>query len=135
MLKIGIDLHGVIDSNVYKFKSFILACKDVGMTVYIISGPNVEFIKKELQDHKIIRGPHYDGVFSVVDHIEEKGCKIYNSRPAGCRLYPLLFDEISGKAVIDDFCPHGCEFQYNDEEIKKLSFHEWGQPENEFVLK
>ena len=77
MLKIGIDLHGVIDSNVYKFKSFILACKDVGMTVYIISGPNVEFIKKELQDHKIVRGPHYDGVFSVVDHIQEKGCEMW----------------------------------------------------------
>jgi Fe-S-cluster containining protein len=52
--------------------------------------------------------------------LEDKGCKIYNSRPAGCRLYPLIFDESSGKTVLDDFCPYGCEFQYNKEEITKL---------------
>ncbi len=32
-------------------------------------------------------------------------CKIYEHRPIGCRIYPVIFDIESGKAVIDDLCP------------------------------
>lgn len=33
-------------------------------------------------------------------------CSIYNSRPVGCRLYPVIYHVDNKKAVIDDFCPH-----------------------------
>lgn len=45
-------------------------------------------------------------------------CSIYNSRPAGCRLYPLIMDLDTGEAILHDFCPYTDEFVFtgNDEE-------------------
>ena len=37
-------------------------------------------------------------------------CTIYSSRPAGCRLYPIAFDEGLGHAVLDALCPFSAEF-------------------------
>lgn len=37
-------------------------------------------------------------------------CSIYEVRPEGCRLYPLVWDRDSGKVVRDDFCPYSKEF-------------------------
>jgi len=37
-------------------------------------------------------------------------CTIYSSRPAGCRLYPVVFDENIGAASIDILCPYSTEF-------------------------
>jgi len=33
-------------------------------------------------------------------------CSIYDSRPVGCRLYPVIYHVDGKKAVIDHFCPH-----------------------------
>lgn len=38
-------------------------------------------------------------------------CTIYNHRPEGCRLYPVVFHEATGEAVLDSYCPHHGEFQ------------------------
>ena len=38
-------------------------------------------------------------------------CTIYNYRPEGCRLYPVIFHESMGEAVLDSYCPHHGEFQ------------------------
>jgi len=38
-------------------------------------------------------------------------CTIYNYRPEGCRLYPAIFDENNGRAVLDGYCPHHKKFQ------------------------
>jgi hypothetical protein len=77
MIKLGIDLHGVIDSDVYKFKNYLLASRDIGTIVYIISGPHVEFIKKELSEYRIWDDQHYNEVFSVVDHLREMGVPMW----------------------------------------------------------
>ncbi|MBI2078264.1 MAG: YkgJ family cysteine cluster protein [Euryarchaeota archaeon] len=37
-------------------------------------------------------------------------CGIYDHRPAGCRLYPLVWDRDSGDVTLDDFCPFHDEF-------------------------
>jgi len=37
-------------------------------------------------------------------------CGVYDLRPDGCRLYPLVLDIGSGRVVLDDFCPHRIEF-------------------------
>lgn len=39
-----------------------------------------------------------------------KKCVIYSSRPLGCRLYPVIFDEVLKHPVLDDFCPHNKKF-------------------------
>jgi len=34
----------------------------------------------------------------------ERKCKIYKSRPLGCRIFPVIFSEEEG-IVVDDICP------------------------------
>jgi len=38
-------------------------------------------------------------------------CTIYNYRPEGCRLYPVIFHEATGEVVLDSYCPHHEKFQ------------------------
>jgi hypothetical protein len=33
-------------------------------------------------------------------------CSIYEYRPLGCQLYPVIFDEEQYCAIMDDFCPN-----------------------------
>jgi len=43
-------------------------------------------------------------------------CKIYNNRPIGCRLYPLVYDPWSDNVVIDDLCPKSSSLKLSDAE-------------------
>ncbi|MEM0053046.1 MAG: YkgJ family cysteine cluster protein [Nitrososphaeria archaeon] len=35
----------------------------------------------------------------------KKECKIYENRPRGCILYPIIYDPIKKDVIIDSFCP------------------------------
>ncbi len=37
--------------------------------------------------------------------LKEGKCSIYDSRPLGCKLYPVVWDVERRKAVVHDFCP------------------------------
>jgi Fe-S-cluster containining protein len=37
-------------------------------------------------------------------------CTVYEHRPDGCRLYPLVWDRDTNRVVRDDFCPWNREF-------------------------
>ncbi len=39
----------------------------------------------------------------VFYNVENKHCKVYHSRPLGCRLYPVVYDEEKG-IVVDEVC-------------------------------
>lgn len=38
-------------------------------------------------------------------NIYSKNCKIYNYRPQGCRIYPLIYDFQTEKCMLDKDCP------------------------------
>lgn len=38
-------------------------------------------------------------------------CRIYDGRPEGCRLYPIVYDETGGLEVPDRDCPHREKFR------------------------
>ena len=38
-------------------------------------------------------------------------CTIYNCRPEGCQIYPVVFSDDVGEAVLDSYCPHHGKFQ------------------------
>ncbi len=40
-------------------------------------------------------------------------CQIYDIRPAGCRVYPLVLDLNLECVVWHEFCPHRNEFEYD----------------------
>jgi Fe-S-cluster containining protein len=50
----------------------------------------------------------------------EESCRIYPNRPEGCRIYPLLYDETSGRAILDHLCPYTREFRVMKGDLKTL---------------
>ncbi|MBN1455615.1 MAG: YkgJ family cysteine cluster protein [Methanomicrobia archaeon] len=52
--------------------------------------------------------------------LSEVGCTIYPDRPAGCQLYPLIWDKDCGHAVRDHLCPHADEFAVTKTDITNL---------------
>lgn len=52
--------------------------------------------------------------------LTKEGCGIYDFRPEGCRLYPLVYDEDSGKPVLDELCPYREEFDIKKSDFERL---------------
>ena len=50
-----------------------------------------------------------------------KKCTIYSSRPAGCKLYPIIFDEDLNHPVKDGLCPYRDEFDLSLKAKRELS--------------
>ncbi len=44
---------------------------------------------------------------------EDNKCRIYENRPLGCRIYPVVLD-LNGKAIVDDLCPKRDEIRSED---------------------
>lgn len=70
--RLGIDLHGVIDTDVSKFKWILRLIVLQGKMIHIVSGPPAEEIKAELDGYGFKEGFHYCQIHSVVDHLKEK---------------------------------------------------------------
>jgi hypothetical protein len=47
-------------------------------------------------------------------------CTIYENRPIGCKLYPVIFDKDKSCAVFDMDCPHRNCFEMSDSIINEL---------------
>ena len=52
--------------------------------------------------------------------LEDVRCRIYESRPEGCRIYPLIYDTDSHKFIYDTVCPHNTEFKATREDKDRL---------------
>jgi hypothetical protein len=50
-----------------------------------------------------------------------KICLIYENRPEGCVLYPLIFDKLKNSAIVDEECPYQDRFRFNKKSINQLS--------------
>jgi Fe-S-cluster containining protein len=48
----------------------------------------------------VLKNAHHRCVFH-----DGARCTIYEARPKGCRLYPVVFAEYSGRATMDHLCP------------------------------
>ncbi len=84
-----------------------------------ISGLGYEesFFAAKSQGFKILRNSKAG---RCVFH-DGKQCTIYESRPKGCELYPIIFDEDSMTAVKDDLCPFREEFRLSPNAKRELS--------------
>jgi len=49
-----------------------------------------------------------------------KVCIIYDNKPEGCILYPLIFDRENKSAVVDEDCPYENCFRFSKKDIKRL---------------
>jgi len=79
-IKIGVDLHGVIDDNVDLFKiiSAMLLFGDLGnVEIYVISGPPKNEVLEELNKLRIYQGVHYTNIYTIVDFLKEQDVKMW----------------------------------------------------------
>ncbi len=47
-------------------------------------------------------------------------CTIYDARPQGCRLYPIIHNRTLGGAICDDACPRHTDFPLTPETRRQL---------------
>ena len=47
-------------------------------------------------------------------------CSIYDHRPEGCRMYPVIFDKDNNCAILDKECPYRTKFLITQSLRKKL---------------
>jgi len=52
--------------------------------------------------------------------LKEGRCSIYEDRPEGCRIYPLIYDSDSRKFITDELCPHRSEFKVEEGDKDRL---------------
>jgi Fe-S-cluster containining protein len=65
--------------------------------------PNVRELKSVGPRCYFLEGPGPSGPF---------WCSLYPDHPAGCKLFPLIYDPVKKKAVLDKkYCPHWKAFQ------------------------
>ena len=75
--KIGVDLHGVIDSSPNVIKELLRMLRMMGIEVVIISGPPLPMIQKQLKEMGFDLEKHYDKVYSIVNYLNSTGCKMW----------------------------------------------------------
>lgn len=126
-MKIGIDLHGVIDSDPGFFKDILGFMSTNGVEVYIVSGPPVADIIVELEKLGIEKETHYKNVYSVVDFLKESGVKMWQDDRD--RWWTNDNDWWDSKAKICD--KHSLESMLDDKEMYEPAFKDI---ETEFIL-
>ncbi len=88
-IKIGLDIHGVVDSNLIFFKTLTKLLVDNGHEVHIITGARIEKELPFLKKNSI----SYTHLFSITDHHIEKGTKIIWDEKNDPHLETYLWDK------------------------------------------
>ena len=74
----------------------------------------IESLGHKREDFSVLDETNVPQLVNDGDHCVFLGstgkCTIYEHRPEGCRLYPLVWDRDAKKVVRDDFCPYNQEF-------------------------
>ncbi len=55
--------------------------------------------------------------YCVFYDLEKRQCSVYNDKPAGCGVYPVILDEETG-VIIDDICPEKSTITSEEKEAK-----------------
>lgn len=60
---------------------------------------------------------NYDGrcIFN-----DGKQCLIYENRPEGCKIYPIIYDEDKNCVTLDEDCPHRVEFKISEIDLRMV---------------
>ena len=114
-LKIGLDIHGVIDQYPEKFKQLAYALAKDGAEVHVITGLKRDHEAEQLLEEAGIRYSHY---FSIVDYLEGKGELIewQNGLPYA--------DEQKWNNAKSEYCElEGIDFMFDDSPTYLKSFN------------
>ena len=109
MLKIGIDIHGVLDSNKF-FSTMAKLMVSEGHGVHIITGTSTELALKDLSDIYVFEGIHYTHLYSITDDLISRG--IPNEWKDGNN--PLFPYEEWDKAKAEYCTKYGIDIHFDD---------------------
>lgn len=118
MLRLGLDLHGVVDAYPQKFALLGEAVRNSGGSVYIITGASQELAMKQISDLKIGH-EFYDIILSITDHLKSRGIPFIQNDDGGIRVDDEIWDKVKSEMVkelkidlhIDDSPVYGKYFE------------------------
>lgn len=96
-MKVGLDVHGVIEEHPVFFRNFCAALVKGGAEVHIITGKERHKVTEELESHGLICGEHYTHFFSITDHHKELGTPIRWDKKGNPWMDPLLWIRTKGE--------------------------------------
>jgi len=67
---IGFDIHGVLDTHTEQIVKMTKGLRQLGIEIMVITGPEEEQAKAELDRLGLQLGVHYDSIVSVVDWLQ-----------------------------------------------------------------
>ena len=105
-----------------KINRCVHCCIETRMPLSLLDMNRISKIGYRLEDFAIRteEGWRLKNQFGRCIFLAEGGCEIYPHRPEGCRLYPLAYDENSGKIVLDSICPYRYGFNVEKGDIQRL---------------
>ena len=71
-IRIGVDLHGVIDRNIKLFKRMAYMRHFSNIKIYVISGPPTSDVEQQLESIGIHKDIHYDHIATIVDFLRSQ---------------------------------------------------------------
>jgi hypothetical protein len=107
MIKIGLDIHGVIDENPRFFSELTKSLIKSGHEVHIITGPSISIgIEEDLKKMDI----SYTNLFSIIDYHKAKGTPMSKDSMGRIFMDDYLWDRTKG-----DYCKkHEIDFHFDD---------------------
>jgi len=94
-LKVGIDIHGVIDRYPNEFAEFCEQAIDHGHEIHIVTGRESEIVAPKLSRFCI----PYTHLFSIVDYHRENGTKMWNDDARGAGWWMEREDWVKSKGL------------------------------------
>jgi Fe-S-cluster containining protein len=82
----------------------IVSLNDINLILENIKNISVDdFISKNHEGFFQLKNKNGRCVFF---NSSKKECRIYNYRPKGCQFYPLIYDPIDKRCILDKDCPN-----------------------------
>lgn len=116
-LKIGIDIHGVIDKYPF-FKEMAKCMLAGGHEIHIITGTTFTKAKNDLRSIGMVSTINYTNIFSVTDKLIANNIPVKWKTPND----PIFPDDIWNKAKADYCTANNIDIHFDDSDIYGLYF-------------
>ena len=114
-LKIGLDIHGVIDTKPEFFAAFSKTFVDAGHEVHILTGPH---ITPKLEEYLKGLGIAYTHIFSISDYHQAKGTEIHYDDKGDPHLDTWAWDSAKAEYAVE----HQLDLHFDDSDQYKYWF-------------
>ena len=100
----------------------IECCLDTEMPLSRVDMQKIEQLGYRLEEFAVKKGEewHLRNRCGRCVFLSDEGCTIYAHRPEGCRIYPLVYDDATGKAVMHRLCRYRHEFEVRKDDVTIL---------------